>query len=162
MGNRLNMGCGCSGAQTASAPGGVTQVAPKSNVAQTNDAKNWLEKLQGEEHEIKQQVAERIADYEARVADCEYDPQQGEHSKIIEEGRALIKAFSESTFQKATLKDEIDRIEEIIARHKKARGAENIQDLKNIASVTGHFVVESKEQMKQAAEVQEEIIPQEG
>merc|ERR1712028_329035 len=111
-----------------------------------------------EEEAYKKNAAAKVADYESRVEDVEYDPQKGEHSAIIKEGRALIAELSKTTFQRISLADEISKIEEIIAIHKKERGKEHLEDMKNRGQVVGHFAAEGQKLMKQADEVEDECI----
>ena len=111
-----------------------------------------------EEEAYKKNAAAKVADYESRVEDVEYDPQTGEHSALIKEGRALIEELSKTTFQRISLTDEISKIEDTIAKHKKERGKEHLEDMKNRGHVVGHFAVEGQKLMKQADEVEDECI----
>merc|ERR1712166_1742474 len=49
--------------------------------------------------------------------------------------------------QRISLADEISKIEDTIAKHKKERGKEHLEDMKNRGHVVGHFAAEGQKLM---------------
>merc|ERR1712086_943429 len=172
----INMGCGASAEPAAPAEGDKQpDAAPDAAGSNSNTAADGKSDAGGaspgpeapkkepirrddEEETYKKNAAAKVADYESRVEDVEYDPQSGEHSALIKEGRALIEELSKTTFQRISLADEISKIEDTIAKHKKERGKEHLEDMKNRGHVVGHFAAEGQKLMKQADEVADECI----